>query len=55
MARRFAAMIGIVVLVALVAVLLWRVWLHHEKAGRYLEEPEAVRLDDGAKFSSLRN
>jgi hypothetical protein len=48
-------MIGIVVLVALVAGLLWRVWLHHETAGRYIEEPEVVRLQNGEKFSTALN
>ena len=48
MARRISAMIGILLLLGLVALLVYRVWLHHEKAGEYDSEPIMVRLDSVA-------
>ena len=45
-ARRIASLAGIVVLIALALVLLWRVYLHHEQAEPYdRDEPVTVELD----------
>ncbi|HVE70697.1 MAG TPA: hypothetical protein VNI54_04955 [Thermoanaerobaculia bacterium] len=45
-ARRIAALAGIVVLIALALSLLWRVYLHHQQADPYSrEEPVTVELD----------
>jgi len=45
-ARRIAALAGIVLLLALALSLLWRVYLHHRQANPYeREEPVTVRLD----------
>lgn len=45
-ARRIASLAGIVVLIALALVLLWRVYLHHEQADPYdRDEPVTVELD----------
>jgi hypothetical protein len=49
--RRIAALAGIVVLLGLALVLLWRVYLHHQQADPYdRDEPVTVELDvrDGA-------
>jgi hypothetical protein len=45
-ARRIASLAGIVVLIVLAVVLLWRVYLHHEQADPYdRDEPVTVELD----------
>ena len=45
-ARRIASLAGIVALIALALVLLWRVYLHHEQAEPYdRDEPVTVELD----------
>ena len=43
MARRITALIGMFALVALLVVLVWRVYLHHERSAPS-EEPAVVRL-----------
>lgn len=44
-ARRLASIAGIIVLLALALVLLWRVYLHHQQADPYdREEPVTVEL-----------
>jgi len=43
-ARRIGALLGIVVLLALVLMLIYDVYRHHE-AGREMEEPAIVSLD----------
>ena len=42
-ARRTGAMIGIVVLIALALMLVWRVYLHHERTDEFGDEPALVR------------
>ena len=45
-ARRIAALAGIIVIIALAMSLLWRVYLHHQQADPYSrEEPVSVELD----------
>jgi len=44
MARRVGALLGIVILLALVLVLVWDVYRHHEMS-REIEEPAVVSLD----------
>jgi len=43
---------------ALAAALLWRVYLHHTSAEPYTEEPTVVRLDESGpapvKFTQIR-
>jgi hypothetical protein len=59
MARRFAALIGFVAVVALALTLLYRVYVHHSQAQPYVDEREGaiVRLDGRAggcvKFARL--
>ncbi|HYC90879.1 MAG TPA: hypothetical protein VEO54_16800 [Thermoanaerobaculia bacterium] len=44
--RRIASLAGIVILLALALVLLWRVYLHHQQADPYdRDEPVTVELD----------
>ena len=43
MARRISALLGIVAIVGLALVLMWRVYLHHERAF-HPEEPTLVSL-----------
>jgi len=46
MARRIAAVLGFVILIALAVTLLWRVYEHHHADDPYeREEPVSVRLD----------
>ena len=46
-ARRIAALAGIVIVIALALSLLWRVYLHHQQADPYdRDEPVTVELDD---------
>lgn len=45
MTRRLTALIGLLILIALVAGLVWGVW-RHSKAGRFNEEPAVVALED---------
>lgn len=45
MTRRFGAMIGIVLVLALALTLLWRVYLHHEQAHEVEDEPAVVSVD----------
>ena len=59
MARRIAAALGFIVVVALALTLLWRVYQHHHQAAPYADdEPQIVRLADdpitGVKFSCFR-
>ena len=51
MVRRIAAVLGIFLLLVVVAGLMYRVWLHHESAGRYTEETDVVWLSNCASFS----
>ena len=45
-ARRIAALAGIIILIALAVSLLWRVYVHHEQADPYArEEPVTVDLN----------
>lgn len=45
-ARRIAALAGIVIVIALALALLWRVYLHHQQADPYgRDEPVTVDLD----------
>lgn len=46
--RRVLALLGFVLVLALAAALLWRVYVHHRNAEPYVEEPAVVRLDAGA-------
>jgi len=48
MARRIVAMLTMVVLIGLLLVLLWRVYLHHER-GRPSSEPAVVAMPDVAR------
>lgn len=43
MARRVSALIGMAVLVALLTILIWRVYLHHQR-GTHADEPAVVSL-----------
>ena len=43
MSRRISALLGIVAIVGLTILLLWRVYVHHERAG-HPEEPTLVSL-----------
>ena len=54
-ARRIAALAGIVIVIALALSLLWRVYLHHQQADPYdRDEPVTVELDDrGAAFVKI--
>jgi hypothetical protein len=42
MARRISAMLGIVVIVALALLLMWRVYLHHRAAGDDEDVPGVI-------------
>lgn len=44
MARRVTALVGIVVIIGLALILMWRVYLHHERT-RQGEEPTLVALN----------
>jgi hypothetical protein len=46
--RRALALVGFVLVLALVGALLWRVWLHHRQAEPLLDEPAIVFLDPPA-------
>lgn len=46
MLRRFGAMIGIAVILALVLALMWRVYLHRERSRMPPDEPALVSLRD---------
>lgn len=47
MARRIAALIGLVAVIGLALTLLYRVYLHHSQAEPYVDDDESavVRLD----------
>jgi hypothetical protein len=47
MARRVTALIGMAALVALLVVLIWRVYLHHQRGGP-ADEPAVVFLQSRA-------
>jgi hypothetical protein len=51
-ARRIAALAGIVILIALAMSLLWRVYLHHQQAAPYSRE-EPVTVDLNAPVSTF--
>lgn len=52
MARRVAAMFGLVAVILLVLSLLYRVYLHHSQAEPYVDDDRAVvSLDAGAAAS----
>ncbi len=42
MARRFGAMLAILVIVGLALLLMWRVYLHHAQAGDADDEPGVI-------------
>lgn len=42
-ARRTGAVVGIVLLIALALMLMWRVYLHHERTDDFGDEPALVR------------
>ncbi|MEO8036431.1 MAG: hypothetical protein ABI837_18485 [Acidobacteriota bacterium] len=42
MARRLVALLGILVVVSLLGLLMWRVYLHHNSSGD-MDEPTVVR------------
>lgn len=44
MARRVSAALGIAVIVGLAVLLMWRVYLHHERVRDVEEEPAIVEL-----------
>lgn len=43
-ARRIASFAGFVALVVLALMLLWRVYVHHDSAAPYTDEPVIVQL-----------
>lgn len=43
--RRALALLGFVIVLALAAALLWRVFVHHMDAEPYVDDPAVVRLD----------
>jgi hypothetical protein len=49
--RRLLALLGFMLVLALAAALLWRVYLHHRQARPYTEEPTVVRLDAEGRTS----
>ena len=55
--RRVLALLGFVLVLALAAALLWRVYVHHMHAEPYVDDPVVVRLDAGpltsVKIASL--
>lgn len=59
--RRLLALLGFILVLALAAALLWRVYLHHERAEPYTEEPTVVQMDiqlderpaDSVKFARI--
>jgi hypothetical protein len=44
MTRRVTALLGIVALLGLVLILMWRVYVHHQN-GDVIDEPNVVSLD----------
>jgi hypothetical protein len=40
--RRISAMLGILVIVGLVCILMWRVYLHHRQSGDQSDEPGVI-------------
>lgn len=51
--RRALALLGFMIVLALAAALLWRVYVHHMHAEPYVEEPSIVRLDAGSATSVI--
>ena len=51
--RRLLALLGFVLVIALVSALLWRVWLHHHQAAPFVDEPAVVLLDAVAPASVI--
>jgi hypothetical protein len=42
--RRIGAMLGIVIIVGLVCILMWRVYLHHRQSGDESDEPGVIAV-----------
>jgi hypothetical protein len=42
MARRIGAMLGMIIIVGLVCILMWRVYLHHRQSGDESDEPGVI-------------
>ncbi len=40
--RRISAMLGILIIVGLVCILMWRVYLHHRQSGDQSDEPGVI-------------
>ena len=40
--RRISAMLGILIIVGLVCILMWRVYLHHRQSGDDSDEPGVI-------------
>ncbi len=52
MVRRVGAILAIAIIVSLVLILMWRVYVHHRKAGSN-DEPTVVYLDgDAQRFAA---
>lgn len=51
MARRLGAMIGILVIVGLALLVMWRVYLHHRATGDNDEEPGVIASELIVRFT----